>query len=264
MIAANTITQPDTFQRILILMQRERQTRFAGGGLGYLWAYITPVVWIAFIVGLFIVLERSAPIHVGLEIFVATGILPYVFFRQTVTSMSRTMTAHRYMLYFPNVTRDNILCATILLEGFNLLMSAVLIFGGITILFGAKLPASVPEVLFGLSLIWLLAYGVGRFVAFGAQISDTFARLVPLFLRPFFWLSGIFYIADEMPSWAQDILWFSPFIHVTELLRQGYFIGFTSRFADAWYPVAVAASFFLASILLERFAERHRIMRGKL
>ena len=201
MVVASNITQPDTFNRILILMQRERQTRFVGGGLGYLWAYITPVVWITFIVGLFIILERAAPIHVGLEIFVATGILPYVFFRQTVTSMSRSMTANRYMLYFPNVTRDDILWATILLEGFNLLMSAVLIFGGVTIIFGAKLPASVPEVLFGLSLIWMMAFGIGRFVAFGAQISDTFARFVPLVLRPFFWLSGIFYIADELPGW---------------------------------------------------------------
>lgn len=248
----------------MVLLERERRTRFAGGLLGYLWAYITPSVWIAFIVYLFWALERTAPIHVGLEIFVATGVLPYVFFRQTVTSLSRAIAAHRYMLYFPSVSQDDILWASMLLEGFNLMVSAVLIFGFVTIAFGGDLPTSVPGVLFGLSLAWILGCGFGRFVAYGAQLSDTFARAVPLVLRPFFWLSGIFYIAAELPGRAQELMWFSPFLHITEILRQGYFLGFTSDFADAWYPIAVAAAFYLASVPLERFAKRHRIMRGRL
>lgn len=258
------ISPPSAFDRIMILIERERKTRFAGGFLGYLWAYITPSVWIAFIVGLFWALERLPPIHVGLEIFVATGVLPYVFFRQTVTSMSRTLSAHRYMLYFRSVAQDDILWATMLLEAFNLLLSAVLIFGAVTIVFGSGLPDSVPSVMFGLSLAWMLGCGFGRFVAYGGQLSDTFARMVPLILRPFFWLSGIFYIAAEIPGRAQELLWFSPFLHVTEIIREGYFLGFTSDFADPWYPFVVAAGFYLTSIPLEQFAKRHRIMRGRL
>jgi capsular polysaccharide transport system permease protein len=258
------ISPPGAFDRIMILLDRERKTRFAGGLFGYLWAYITPSVWIAFIVGLFWALDRTAPIHVGLEIFVATGVLPYVFFRQTVTSMSRTLSAQRYMLYFRTVTQDDILWATMLLEGFNLMLSAVLIFGAVTVIFGSGLPSSGPGVMFGLGLAWMLGCGFGRFVAYGGQLSDTFARMVPLVLRPFFWLSGIFYVAAELPGRIQDILWFSPFLHVTEIIREAYFLGFTSNFADVWYPFVIAAGFYLASIPLERFAKRHRIMRGKL
>lgn len=264
MIAQPHITPPSAFGRIMVLLERERKTRFAGGMLGYLWAYIIPSVWIALIVGLFIFLDRRPPINVGLEIFVATGVLPYVFFRQTVTSLSRTLSAHRYMRYFSSVTPDDILWASKLLEGFNLLISAVLIFGVITILFGSALPSSVPGTLFGLCLAWMLGCGIGRFVAIGGQLSDTFARAVPLALRPLFWLSGIFYTAAELPVKVQDILWYSPFLHVTEIVREGYFLGFTSQFATAWYPIAIAALFFLASIPLERFAQNRRIMRGRL
>ncbi len=264
MMTQTHITPPGTLDRIMILLERERKTRFAGGLLGYLWAYITPSVWIALIVVLFWALERTAPIHVGLEIFVATGILPYVFFRQTVTSMTRVLSAHRYMLYFQSVKQDEILWATMLLEGFNLIVSAVLIFGATTIIFGAALPASVPGVLFGLCLAWMLGCSFGRFAAFGGQLSDTFARAVPLVLRPFFWLSGIFYVAAELPGRAQELLWLSPFLHITEIIREAYFIGFSSNFADAWYPLAVAAGFYLASVPMERYAKRHRIMRGRL
>lgn len=264
MTDATQITPPGTFGRILILMERERKTRFAGGVLGYLWAYITPAVWIALIVGLFLYLERTPPIDAGLAIFVATGVLPYVAFRQTVTGLSRVLTAHRYMRYFSTVSVDDILWSSMLLEGLNILVSALLIFGGVTLLFGAELPEALPSVLFALAVTWVLGCGVGRFVAIGAQISDTFARAVPLVMRPFFWLSGIFYTAAELPGPLRDILWYSPFLHVTEMLRDGYFLGFTSHFANAWYPILIGALFFLVSLPMEQFAHSRRIMRGRL
>ncbi|MBY6172660.1 ABC transporter permease [Mameliella alba] len=245
-------------------MARERKTRFAGGALGYVWAYITPAVWIALIVGLFICLERRPPIDAGLEVFVATGILPYVIFRQTVTALSRVLSAHRYMRYFSAISTDNILWSSMLLEGLNLLVSALMVFGTVTLVFGAGLPEALPRVLFALWLTWMLGCGIGRFAAIAGQMSDTFARSLPLVLRPFFWLSGIFYTAAELPGPVQEMLWYSPFLHVTEIMREGYFLGFSSQFADAWYPIAVAAGFFLASVPLEQFAKKRRIMRGRL
>lgn len=258
------ITPPGSFRRIVVLLDRERKTRFAGGMLGYLWAYITPAVWITLIVGLFVYLQRTPPIDAGLEIFVATGILPYVAFRQTVTALSRVLSAHRYMRYFSTVSTDDILWSSMILEGLNLIVSALLIFGVVTIFFGAALPNALPSVLFALAIAWILGCGVGRFVAIGSQLSDTFARAVPLALRPFFWLSGIFYTAAELSGPVREILWFSPFLHVTEMLREGYFLGFSSQFASAWYPILVAAGFFLLSLPLERFANSRRIMRGRL
>jgi len=264
MIAEAHISPPGPFGRIMALLDRERKTRFAGGILGYLWAYIIPTVWIALIVALFRFLDRRPPIDANLEIFVATGVLVYVIFRQTITTHSRVLSAHRYMRYFASVSENDILWAAMLLEGFNFLVTSLLIFGAITILFDASLPTSVPGVIFGLGLSWILGCGVGRFVAIGCELSDTFARVVPLVLRPLFWLSGIFYVAAELPTRAQELLWYSPLLHVTEILREAYFLGFTSQFASAWYPVLVAAFFFLASVPLERFAKRHRITRGRI
>ncbi|WP_281857508.1 ABC transporter permease [Litoreibacter halocynthiae] len=264
MIAAQHITPPSAFTRIAVLVERERKTRFSGGKLGYLWAYITPVVWIGLIVALFWFLQRTPPIHVRAEIFIATGILPYLIFRQTVTALSRTLTANRYMRYLRPVSNSDIMSATMLLEAFNMLTTAVLIFGAITVLFGSALPASMPGVLFSLTLAWGIGCGVGRFVAAAGLLSDAFARAVPLILRPLFWLSGIFYTATDLSQELQNLLWYSPFLHITELVRQSYFLGYTSPIASVWYPIAVGAVFFLASVPLEIFATRRRIMRGRL
>lgn len=264
MATTDQLTPPSGFGRIMILLDRERKSRFAGGALGYLWAYITPIVWIALIVGLFVYLERTPPIDAGLAIFVATGVLPYVIFRQTVTALSRIISAHRYMLYFSSVSFDDIIWSSMLLEGFNLLVSALLIFGGITIFFASPLPAEPAGAFRALFVIWLLGCGVGRFVAIGSQISDTFSRTVPLVLRPFFWLSGVFYIAAELPVPVQDILWYSPFLHISELLREAYFNSFQSDFADIRYPIMVGACFYVASLPLERYVAKRRILRWRL
>lgn len=262
MAASAVITPPGAFGRILILLDRERRTRFAGGALGYLWAYITPVVWIALIVGLFVHLQRTPPIDAELAVFVATGILPYVAFRQTVTALSRVLQAHRHLRYLPGVSTDSILWAAMLLEAFNVTFSALLIFGAITILSGSDLPASVAGVVSAFAVTWVLSIGVGRFVAIGGQLSNTFARSVPLVLRPFFWLSGVFYVAAELPEPLQDLLWYSPFLHITEILREAYFLGFQSQFADVRVPLVTGAVLYLASMPLERFAADRRLLRG--
>ena len=264
MIASAHTSPPGTIDRIMVLIERERKTRFSGGALGYLWAFIIPCAWIALIGGLFWALDRTPPIHVGTAVFIATGVLPYLFFRQTVTSLSRALSAHRYMRYFSSVTQNEILSAVMLLESFNSLITSVLIFGVVTVLFGSPLPASIAGVLFGLSLAWLLGCGIGRLVAVAGQLSDTFTRAVPLVLRPLFWLSGIFYTAAELPAQVQNILWYSPFLHVTELVRESYYLGYSSPVATAWYPIAVAAIFYLTSIPIERFADNRRLMRGRL
>lgn len=263
-ITPQQINAPSTFHRIRILLEREIRTRFSAGKVGYIWTYITPVIWIGFVVLLFWALDRSPPIYVGPEVFVATGILPYMSFRQSVSSLARSIPAQRYMRYIQPVGNNDILTATMLLEGHNVLITSFIIFGGIIVLFGAPLPVSTINLIVSLGLAWLLGSGMGRFIAAIGLISDSFARSVPLLLRPLFWLSGIFYTATELPSEMQDLLWYSPLLHITELTREAYFLGYESPVADLWYPIAVAAMFFLASIPIENFATRRRVTRHRL
>ncbi len=252
------------FQRIGALIRRERATRFSGGAIGYLWAYLTPVAFIALIVVSFHWLHRVPPIYVSTELFVATGILPYLMFRQTLGAMMRSVIANRYLLYFTPVTITDIFLATALLELLNLIVTVVLIFSLIMIFFGGSMPANILGVINGFFMAWALGAGFGRFVAVLGQWSDTLARAVPLLLRPMFWISGIFYTATELPSTAIDVLWYNPLFHAIELVREGFFLGYESRISSAWYPSSFALVFYLLSLLVERYVvdtrrARHRI-----
>jgi len=257
-------TYADRSHRLGVLIDRERRTRFAGGAIGYFWAYLTPLMWIAFVVILFRILDRTPPLFVGAEIFVASGFLPYLIFRQTVTSLSRTVPANRYLLYVRPVSVNDLLLASALLEGFNVTVTACVVFGFITLVYGANFPVNLAQVVLGLSTAWFLGVGVGRFVAVVGMFSDSFARAVPIILRPMFWLSGIFYTATELPAAVRDILWYSPLLHTTEAVREGYFLGYASPISNLLYPTCIAASFFLISIPIEHAITRSRRARRRL
>ncbi len=253
-----------TPHRILALMQRERLTRYAGGKLGPAWAILTPVAWIAFVVVLFRALGRTPPILVRPEIFVATGVLPYVAFRQAITSITRAYPAHRYMRYIRPVSINDIFLATMALEALNFAISALVIFGTTTLVFDAPLPNNAPAVALGFVIAWCLASGLGRCVAVLGILSDSIARLVPILLRPLFWISGIFYTATELPILVQNLLWYSPLLHVTEVIREGYFASYTSPVANIWVPLAFASVFYLMSIPFEHLVLRRQHLRFKL
>lgn len=250
--------------RLGALVERERRTRFAGGMIGHFWAHLTPIAWIAFVVVLFWSLNRAPPLYVGPEIFVATGILPYLAFRQTITSLSRAIPANRSLLYLRPVTAHDLLLATAIREAMNLAITACLIFGGIIILFNVPAPAHPESVILGLGLAWFLACGIGRFIAVLGLISDSFARFVPIILRPVFWVSGIFYTATELPTALQNALWYSPILHITEITREGYFLGYTSPVATPWMPIAVAAGFYVLATPVERYVIRRKKARYRL
>ena len=246
------------------LVVRERLTRFSGGVFGPLWAYATPVAWITFVVVSFNILGRASPLASGPEIFVATGILPYVLFRQTISSMTRTLIANRYLLYFQPLTTQNILFSAALVELLNTIITSLVIFSAIIILFGAAMPSDILTVYLAMGQAWALGASAGSLFAAVGRWSDSVSRAIPLVLRPMFWISGIFYIATELPLAAQELFAWNPLFHVIELLRAGFFLGYVSPIADPVYVCSTIILLFVTSIVIDRFVkitrrERHQL-----
>lgn len=251
-------------QRIGALAFRERLTRYAGGWLGPYWAQITPLVWIAFLVILFQLLNRAPPILTHPAIFVATGVLPYLLLRQMVTSLARSVIAHRHLRNIQPVCHNDILVGTGFIEALNLVVSVCLIFGLLVSIDMAPLPNNPAAVALAFLQLLFLSWGLGRLIAIVGLLSDSWARIFPIVLRPLFWISGIFYTATELPLALREWLSWNPLFHITEAVRDGYFGGYTSPFESSLYPTLCAAVLFLMSTSIEtvmhqRNAERYRL-----
>jgi capsular polysaccharide transport system permease protein len=247
--------------RIATLVRRERKTRFSGGRLGALWAFITPVSWIAFVVLFYRLTGRTAPIDAGLEVFVAVGFLPYIVFRQTITTMTRGTIANRAMLVIRGVRVSDLLAASALQELINAFSVMAIVLGGITLFFDAPLPANPGLAFLGVGGAWMLGVGLGRVFSVLAMMSDTMMRAIPIILRPTFWISGIFYTSHELFGPVHDVLAWSPLLHTTEILREGYFLGFHSTLADPMFVLVFALVPYVLSFLLEEILVRRDVAR---
>ena len=245
-----------SIRRLNALMLRDWLTRYPRGVVGPYWAQLTPILWICFIVLLFEVLERRAPINVPVTIFVAAGVLPYLAFRQTVTSLSRCLIANRYLVYVRPVTNAEILFSTSSTEAINTCATALIVFGFLGYWQNWFFPTSGLAVCYGLGLTLFLAISFGQLVARLNLFSDSLARLVPIALRPLFWISGIFYIPAELPASTLDLLWYNPLFHTIEMVRDGFFLNYSSSFASPWYPIFCACVLFLITPCIE-FAMNH-------
>lgn len=249
---------------LVVLVRRERKTRYSGGILGYLWAFITPMFWIAIVALSFKFLGRAVPINVGAEIFVATGILPYALMRQTITSQCRSLIANRYLQYIKPITINDIAFASAGLEFLNSLITSLIIYTAILLVFDAKAPADIFVLLIAIILSWGLGASFGTLVATIGRVSDSFARAVPIILRPLFWISGVFYSSNELPSGLLTIFSFNPLFHVVELTREGFFYGYEASISSFSYPIICILSFYLLTNLFENWIKlknniRHRI-----
>ncbi|MFQ5623472.1 MAG: ABC transporter permease [Gammaproteobacteria bacterium] len=243
---------------IAALMAREMRTRFAGGSVGYLWAYIVPMAWIGGLVASFAYLGRSPTLPVDVPSFVASGMLPYVIFRQTITAMSRTPAANRGLALFPGVRLNDVLAATALLELFTGLVLFAVIMGAVAAWTGTRPSGDLGYVASGVCLAWAVGASFGRLAAILITASDFAQRIIPLALRPMFWLSGIFFTARELPPAILDWLTFNPLLHATEFLRQGYFRAYLSPIADARIPLAYVAAFYFSSHALQLWLRDRR------
>lgn len=252
------------FDRLFALAVREQRTRFAGGALGVLWAYFNPIFWIGFVVVFFQFVGRTPPIAAGPEIFVATGILPYSMFRQTITAEVRIVVANRYMSYLAPTSDTELMQASALLEMVNIALTSLLILTAVSLIFAADAPADLGRVYLAIMLVWTLAVGVGSLFSVLSKLSDTFSRLVPVVLRPAFWISGIFFTATELGASLQAIFWWNPLLQCVELLREGFFLGYQSPIAAPWYPAVFGAICMVLAATIERLPgsaqwTRHRI-----
>lgn len=247
---------------IYALILRETRTRFGQSQLGYLWALLEPLLWVATFVAMFTLGRRSAPLDMDLVDFLLTGIVPYTLFRQTANRVSASVRANNALLYFPQVQPIDLACARAALE-FATGCTVFLVLASINAIVRRTLPSvdAVGLVALGLALCTLLGATLGLALCAAAQISDVVERLQGAVLRPLFWVSGLFFTAEHLPSNVRALLLWNPVFHGIELVRDGWFRQYDSRYASASYLAAWVLGLAFVGLAMERLT-RHRIEHG--
>jgi len=240
------------------LILRETRTRFGSHQLGYLWAFIEPVLWIITFWALFFIAKRTPPHGMDLLLFLVTGIVPYDLFRETVSRSMSAISANKALLFYPQVRPLDLVLARSTLEVATNATVFVALIAGVALINGGFSCENLLLVLLGLCLAGLFGATLGLMLCAASVFAGVVERLVGPILRPLFWISGIFFTANDLPSNIRQYMMWNPVLHCVELVRDGWFTSYTAWHASPAYVAAWILALGFAGLTLERVA-RNRL-----
>ena len=239
---------------IFALMLRETKTRYGRLQIGYIWALLEPILVVTVISLVFNYLRMRNTPGMPLFQFLITGFIPFMLFRDIVTQTMTGIRRNLQLLYFPQVQIIDCFTARTLLE----LSTTLIVFPALVLL---VMYSGVEEVIIQdplgifMGLIMVTIYGFAIGVGLGALVPlfPSLQILVQsIYLRPLFFLSGVFFTVEMIPEEARPYAVLNPMLQLIEIIRSSYFVTYDTKYVDYNYLNATILITLLIGLLLQR------------
>jgi capsular polysaccharide transport system permease protein len=223
------------FQALII---RDLMARFGRHHLGFLWTVLEPMILCAGVMIIWSMIKEPIVHGIPLLAFVLTGYMPLTLWRHMTNPLTRMLRNNSSILYHRPISHVDIMLARAILEFFST-TSALLVIYFVLVTTDLIEPAADP----GITLAaWL--FTAWYFGAMGVIISAWTEYWEPAekFILPAQYLqlpiSGVFFMVDWMPDYAQKLLLMNPSVHCFEMFRGGFLGPSFATHYDTWYLVA--------------------------
>lgn len=239
------------------LILREMSSTYGRNPGGYIWAFLQPLGAITVLTLAFSMLVRSPPLGTSFVLFYATGFLPFDLYNTIQGVVQGSIRGARSLLAYPRVTWLDAVLARFLLNSLTETTVMCIVWLGVVLLSDTHAIISVGPILTGILMALLLGLGVGLVNALLVGLFPIWATLWGIINRPLFLASGIFFLYEDMPPIAQEILWWNPLVHVIALVRSGFYPTYHPDYVSLTYVFGLALSLItLGLVLLQAWYKR--------
>lgn len=239
------------------LMLREARTQFTHGRFGYAWALFEPIMHVLILfVAIGLMGASRAPIGDSLPVFYMTGVLPYLFFCHVSERGMHLARESRVILSVPIVTLGDAVAARLLLRAATDLVVFLITLGAFIAIGIASLPNDVLSLMLAYLVLFVFASGVALINMVLSEISELPERIWSFTLRAMYFVSGIFYHPDMMPSSIREWILWNPIVHALEWVRQAFYPLYVSPHLDKEYLCRWAVFCLLLAMLLVMAGQR--------
>lgn len=212
-----------SLRAIAALMLREMSTRYGRTPGGYVWAILEPLGMII-VLGFAFSLIASAPVlGTSFLLFKATGFMVLQIFTVLGGQVGNALTFSKPLLKYPRVTWMDAILARFLLNTTVVFMSTILILFGIFFYEGLTIMISWEPVLLAVFLTAAFGLGVGCLNAYLFMRFPAWQQIWAILTRPLFIISGVLILYEDFPPIGQEYLWYNPLLHLTGLMREGFY-----------------------------------------
>jgi capsular polysaccharide transport system permease protein len=220
---------------IFALIMREMTTRYGRSFGGYVWAVLEPASFIVLLSLIFSAISRRPPLGEDFPLFYATGYLAFHFYADVSSTVSSSLQFNKALFTFPKVSLIDAVLARFFLQTVTCIFVTVLLLTPLLILTDTAIILRFGRILTAISLAAMLGLGVGALNSVLFTYFPTWQRFFGLMNRPLFLISGVFFTYESMPLMIREFLFWNPLVHVTALMRSGFYPGYEPDFVSIPY-----------------------------
>lgn len=244
------------------LVLRETKTRYGNYKIGFLWAFLEPLVGVSVFVAIFANLRSEAPGGMPLVAFMLVGFVSYALFKDPWNSMQGAISTSRNLLSFPQVTTFDVILARGLLQ----VMVTLFVLGFLlymAYLSGFEVRCERPlGVLMVCGLLCTLGLGMGFLFASLEPLIPSVKQFGNTVMgRPLYFSSGLFFSAESLPPAIREYLLFNPVLHMMELIRGEFFYEFETLYGSWMYASTWSFSVLTVGLLSHQALRKKAIVR---
>ncbi|NBE06425.1 ABC transporter permease [Paragemmobacter ruber] len=240
---------------IFALILRETRVRYGRSRMGYAWAFIEPILIVAFIsLAISGIIGRRA-LSYEFGIFYALGVVNFQFFRHACIFIGQSIEANAPLFNYPAVHEVDAALARIILEAATYLVINLAIFLFIVLVFGATWPAHPEAMIIAFLGLAMLAFGVGLNLAALQRRFEMTLQIYGLVTAPLLLLSAVIFSLENVSPEYRAILIWNPVVHGVEGARMGYYTSYGETYVSFGYLYFVgltAVALGLFQVLLTR------------
>jgi len=205
-----------------------------------MWAILEPLALILVLSFVRMMFGRSNIAGLSFPVFFASGILGYLLFQHILMVSLSAVESNLGLFNYQRVKPVDPVVSRSLVELLITLGTAIFIFPGLYLIGFTFVWNDTLLVLATLVLLYVLALGVGLALSILGPLWQESKKIVPVVIRPLFFISGIFFPANSLPDGVRELALINPLLHVSELLRSSMFKGSESAEGSLAYLTAWA------------------------
>lgn len=240
------------------MVVRDLRSRHAGSGLGILWAFATPILWMLLYTLVFSVILRvaSPPGFAGFPEFLLAGLLPWMAVQEGVSRSATALTDNAAMVKKTVFPIETLVLSIVLAAVVNQLIAFAV--------FGVYLAAighlAFPWVLLALPALAVqaaLTFGLGCMVATVATFVRDAVPVVGIALTVVFYATPVVYPDEMVPARLRFLVDANPLAHLTAWYRDAFTLHRVPDAGSLLFTTLFAAAAMAAGTTLFRRARPH-------
>lgn len=240
------------------LFLREAVHRLFSRRAAWVWLLLEPVFHVVFLMFIFTSISMRVVGGIDTPVWLMVGLLAFFMFKRTATQAMNAVGANQALFAYRQVKPVDTVLTRAGLEGFLMILVAIVLFGGADLFSLAIVPAdplAVLEAFFGL---WLLGLGFGLMTSVATELVPELGKIIELLMTPLYFVSGVMLPIAVVPLPYREWLMFNPIAHSLEAARLGFapYYQAVPELNIAYIYFFALAIVFLGLALHVRFAPR--------